>query len=227
VKIAGLTLAGRGAESIISAMPHKVIVAETSPSARRAVEQALSAPEFDVAFFGDGLDAIEAIRDRRPDAVLTALSLPSKDGYDIAAFVRSQDAGREVALFYLRGALEGLDLRRVAESSHDGFVEKPFESDTLAGLVRNTIGLKKEFPSIPEEAVLARAAEPENPPESVTAAVPGLLADEALEARVRAIVKEELLNSRELMEQLAGEVVAAEVKKVLVDELTRIDTRKI
>jgi DNA-binding response OmpR family regulator len=208
-------------------MPYKVVVVETSPSTRRAVEQALSAPEFEVTFFGDGLEAIEALRGGHPDAILTALVLASKDGYDVASFVRGQETGKDVALFFLRGALESLDMRRIAEVSHDGIVQKPFDSESLAGLVRRMIDRKKELPSIPEEAVLTRSLEPENPPDVVLPAAPSPVADDALEAKVRAIVREEFLNSREHLERLAGEVVAAEVKKVLVEELTRIDTRKL
>jgi hypothetical protein len=48
-----------------------------------------------------------------------------------------------------------------------------------------------------------------------------------LEERIRAIVREEIRNNRGELEKLASEVVSAEFKKMLVEELKGIDTRKI
>ena len=51
-------------------MGFKIVVVDRSPSALKAAEIALPAPEFEVATFGDGLEAIRAIPDLAPDAVL-------------------------------------------------------------------------------------------------------------------------------------------------------------
>ncbi|MDP2914269.1 MAG: response regulator [Candidatus Aminicenantes bacterium] len=209
-------------------MSYKVIIADGSPYGQKAAELALPAPEFEIAVFSDGLEAIEAIRDGRPDAVLTALALASKDGYDVAAFVRAGPEGRAIALFYLRGAFEPIDTRRAAETDPDGIVQKPFDGETVAMLVRETIDRKKELPSLPEEPALETAAEPPRPPESVTAAV--LAAPDGtgdLEKKVRGLVREEIRNSRSELTTVAREIISAEFKKLLVEELKGIDTRKI
>jgi CheY-like chemotaxis protein len=209
-------------------MSYKVIIADGSPFGQKAAELALPAPEFEIAVFSDGLQAIEAVRGGRPDAVLTALTLASKNGYDVAAFVRAEPAGAAIALFYLRGPFEPIDTRRSAETDPDGIVQKPFDGETLAMLVRETIDRKKELPSLPEEPALETAAEPPRPPESVTAAV--LAAPDGtgdLEKKVRDLVRDEMRNSRSEMTAVAREIISAEFKKLLVEELKGIDTRKI
>jgi len=209
-------------------MSYKVIVADGSPHGQKAAELALPAPEFEIAVFSDGLEAIEAIRDGRPDAVLTAPTLASKDGYDVAAFVRAQPEGRAIALFYLRGTFEPIDMRRAAETDPDGIVQKPFDGETVSGLVRETIDRKKELPSLPEEPALEMVAEPLKPPESVTAAVLATPdGTDGLEKKVRGLVREEIRNSRSELETVAREIISAEFKKLLVEELKGIDTRKI
>jgi len=209
-------------------MSYKVIIADGLPYGQKAAELALPAPEFEIAVFSDGLEAIEAVRDGRPDAVLTALSLASKDGYDVAAFVRAQPEGRAIALFYLRGTFEPIDMGRAAGTDPDGVVQKPFDGETVAGLVRETIDRKKELPSLPEEPALETAAELQKPPESVTAAVlAGPEGTGDLDKKVRGLVREEIRNSRSELETVAREIISAEFKKLLVEELKGIDTRKI
>jgi DNA-binding response OmpR family regulator len=196
-------------------MAYKVIVADSSPSLQKAVELALPAPEFTIFPFSDGLEAINAIAGLRPDAILAGLA-------------RSQEGGRQIALFFVRGAFEPLDLRKVSEVDHDGIIVKPFDGESLADLVREAIDRKKELPSLPEEPVVEEVVEPEKPPESVAAAGPAVLGYPGeLEEKIRAIVREEIRNNRGELEQLASEVVSAEFKKMLVEELKGIDTRKI
>jgi DNA-binding response OmpR family regulator len=209
-------------------MSYKVIIADGSTNVQKAVEMALPAPEFEIFAFSDGLAAIEAIPGLHPDAVLVSLALPTKEGYDVAGFVRSGESGRQVALFFLRGAFEPLDAARVTGAQPDGIVVEPFNGEALAGLVRDTIDRKKELPSLPEEPVLETAAEPPKPPESVTAAVlaPPDWTDD-LEKRIRGMVREEIKNSRPQLEAIAREIVSSEFKRLLVEELKGIDTRKV
>ena len=106
-------------------MGFKIVVVDRTPSALKAAELALPAPEFEVAAFGDGLEALRAIPDIAPDAVLAGLSLPSRDGYEIADFVKSQPHGRQTAVVFLRGPFEPLDAAKIAPIDHDGIVVKP------------------------------------------------------------------------------------------------------
>jgi DNA-binding response OmpR family regulator len=218
-------------------MPFHVLVADPSPSSVKAAELALPAPEFALRVFGDGLDAIESIRESMPDAVLAAFPLPTRDGYELGSFLRSQTGGNQVALLFLRGAFEPFDVTRIARVAYDGIVEKPFDGETLANLVRETIGQKREMPFLPEEPAIVRAAAaapglppPEgNPASPVPTAPPDPAAAVAgeLEVKIRAIVREELRGLRPKLDKAAAEAVAAEVRRVLVEELTKIDTRKI
>ena len=199
-------------------MSCKILVADRSASALKAVELALPAPEFEVACFGDGLEAIRAIPELEPDAVLTGFDLASRDGYDVADFVKAQPRGRQVAVFFLRGAFEPPDPAKLAPIDHDGIIVKPFDGETILALVRATIDRRKELPSIPEEPVLVK---PDPAPVSEAPASPA-----GLESMVRDLVRREIAAARADIEARARETVAAEFKKMLVEELKRIDTRK-
>jgi len=209
-------------------MSYKVIVADDSPSARKAAELALVGPEFETYAFDDGLETIEAIPDIRPDAVLVSISLPSRDGYEVAGFVRAQEGGRHVAFFLLQGTFEALDVGKSAKADHDGIIPKPFDGGTLSGLVRDTIDRKKVLPSLPEEPVLEAPAPNAVPVEPAAPTPPGLPEwSEELELKIRAVVREEIWENQSDLRTIAREVVSAEFKKMLVAELKNIDTGKI
>jgi DNA-binding response OmpR family regulator len=203
-------------------MGFKIVVVDRSPSALKAAELALPAPEFEVATFGDGLEALRAIPDLAPDAVLAGLSLPSRDGYEIADFAKSQPRGRQTAVIFLRGPFEPLDAAKIAPIDHDGIVAKPFDGASLLALVRAAVDRRKELPSLPEEPVRVIS----DPP--APAAAPALPSEwtAELEQTVRALVRREIGLTRSEIEAIARDVVMVEVKRTLVEELAKIETKK-
>jgi DNA-binding response OmpR family regulator len=209
-------------------MSYKVLVADGSPSALKAAEFALTAPEFEIFAFSDGMEAMKRMLDIRPDALLVSVSLPSRDGYEVAGYVRSQEGGRQVAVFFLRGAFETLNLGKMAQVGCDGIIQKPFDAGALAGLVRDAIDRKKEIPSLPEEPVWEQDGEAEQPPEAVLPTAP-LVPEwtDDLEKKIKEAVRQEIRNNQEELEKIAREVISAEFRKMLVEELKNIDTKKI
>ena len=259
----------------------RIVVADRSPSALKAAELALPAPEFEVSIFADGQEALRAISEMGPDAVLLGLSLPSRDGYEIADFVKAQPHGPQVAVFFLRGPFEPFDEAKAAPLDHDGIVSKPFDGESLLRLVRKAIDRRKEIP-LPEEPVRvkpdpplggapdARSAgatgsrEPRSAggpgsrepaagavgdaaggpgarnaratgsrePRSVGGPDPrgsggeGVVLTAEIEAKVREIVRSELGLARADAAAMARDAVMVEVKRVLVDELGKIGTKK-
>jgi len=217
-------------------MAFKIVVVDRSPSALKAAELALPVPEFEVATFGDGQEALRAIPDIGPDAVLTGLALPARDGYEIADFVKSQPRGRQTAVVFLRGPFEPLDPAKLAPIDHDGIVVKPFDGASLLALVRAAVDRRKELPSLPEEPVRVKTA-PLSPPGTAAAEGPlgpGTPADPLaapewtveLESTIRAMIRREIGMTRKEIEAIARDVVMAEVKRTLVEELSKIETSK-
>ena len=205
-------------------MAYKILFADDSAATLRAAQAALPEPEFEVRTAADGARAARAIEEDTPDALLAALSLPLRDGYELGAFFRSRPESKAAALIFLRGAVETLDLGRLAVIDHDGVVSKPFDAQSLAELGRRAIERRREIPSLPEEPSLRQP----------TAAVPAAstarlgndvgLAGTPLEEILRGLVHEEF--SRTEWQSAMREIAAAEFKKLLVAELRGVDAKK-
>jgi DNA-binding response OmpR family regulator len=202
-------------------MPIRVLLADESPAAARSVQSALPEPEFEVRAAVDGARAARALAEFKPDAVLASLGLPGRSGYEIGAMLREDPAARVVALVFLQGAMETLDVNRLSGLDHDGVVRKPFDSTALAGLIRRAVEKRREIPSLPEEpqVELPREATPPDP------ASPTLgLEDTPLEKTLRRLVRDEI--ARTPWEEKMREIAAAEYRKRLVRELRRPDPPK-
>jgi len=204
-------------------MAYKIIVADSSPSAQKAVQLALPEPEFEINMFGDGWKVIQALPDINPDALLLSLQLPSMDGYDVGLYLRTQEAYNQCALILIRGAFEALDLRKISPVEYDGLIQKPFDSDSLSRVVREALDKKKEIPSFPEDPLLEDAGLPEHPPEDVPAMTPQW-ADE-LEKKIHEVVKKEIRKSTDELEHWTREIVSSEFKKMLVEELKAVEKK--
>jgi len=194
-------------------MPHKLILAEASPSVQKVVQMAFSEPEFEVLTIEDGLQAIESLLRINPDAVLLSLALPSRDGYEVGRYLRSREEFRKAGLVLLKNAFEPVDPERLRGIDYDEIVQKPFDSENLARLVREIIDRKKTPHSFPEEALIEDAPAEDVIPlfkekEFVPPPLSSLPEDE-VEEKVRKLLREEILSvERELEKRLKASLRA-------------------
>jgi DNA-binding response OmpR family regulator len=182
-------------------VPYKIIVADPSPSVQRAAQLAFAEPEFRVTGFEDGASLLKAVAGLEPDALLVSLTLPGREGYDVARTLRSRKELATVPLIGLRGAFECIDADRNAPSDYDEVVAKPFDSERLAAVVRELIARKRGPSSLPEEPVW--------PGETAGAAAAPAAPAAGAGREVRDMVREEIGDmEREIEKRVRARVMA-------------------
>ncbi len=212
-------------------MPYRIAVADASVSVHRALQLVFPEPEDKVAAFDDGLAFLNALPDLRPDAILAALNLPGRDGYDIARFLKGREEYRRVPLILLRGAFEPLDEERLIGLEPRAVVTKPFDSEKLAATVRDLVDQEFSPPDLPEEPLFEKpsssgiAGGPEDRPSASgrgpderSAAAPPDAADPEAGGdgdRLRELVRREVLEMEREVEKRVRARVLAEVREAL------------
>jgi signal transduction histidine kinase/CheY-like chemotaxis protein len=83
----------------------------------------------------DGLEAVEAAGNFRPDVVLLDLGMPKMNGYAAARCIRQQAWGRNMVLVALTGWGQEEDRRKSKEAGFDHHLVKPVEASTLERLL--------------------------------------------------------------------------------------------
>ena len=145
-------------------MSHTLLLADDSTTIQRVVELTFANEDIDVVTVGDGAQAIEVIQRDAPDIVLADVSMPGKDGYEVASFIRSDPARARIPVVLLTGAFEPLDESRCDAIGRHEVIVKPFEPREMIGKVRELLGRPAGRPSVPEavevaETVVADAPE--------------------------------------------------------------------
>jgi CheY-like chemotaxis protein len=83
----------------------------------------------------DGLEAVNAAQQLRPDAVLLDLRLPQLDGFEACRRIRQQPGGEKVLLIAHTGLSDGDERRRVQEAGFDAHLTKPLDQSALRQLL--------------------------------------------------------------------------------------------
>ena len=122
-------------------MSHKLLLADDSHTIQRVVELTFANEDIDVVTVDDGAQAIAAIERDAPDIVLADVSMPGKNGYDVASFVRSDSARTGIPVVLLTGAFEPLDEERCDAIGRHEVLVKPFEPREVVGKVRELLDL--------------------------------------------------------------------------------------
>ncbi|OFW08061.1 MAG: hypothetical protein A3H96_21945 [Acidobacteria bacterium RIFCSPLOWO2_02_FULL_67_36] len=87
---------------------------------------------YDVVEAGDGAQALALARERRPDVLITDLSLPVIDGFELVERVRKDPGLAGIAIICLSGYGGHQHDERAREAGCDRILQKPCTPDTLA-----------------------------------------------------------------------------------------------
>lgn len=137
-------------------MSFRVFIADSSHSALKALHMAFQDSNYDLYTTQDGNQVMDLVQQVQPETVVLALSLPGKNGYELAHLIKSQDQYRDLPLILLQSDFEGLDEEGLEGLDYDTIVQKPFDSEALADRIRTLIVGTKTPDSLPEEPEVLR-----------------------------------------------------------------------
>jgi signal transduction histidine kinase len=81
--------------------------------------------------------ALEAIREERPDIIITDIGMPEQDGYDLLRLVRADAQLRDIPVIAATGYVGSREQAHMAEAGFNASLSKPFDlTELLAALER-------------------------------------------------------------------------------------------
>lgn len=112
---------------------HKVLIVDDEPHIRRLIHAALSRADYATIEAENARQALDRVRQERPDIILLDLGLPDRDGLELVPLLK-QHSDTTLIVVSARDATDekvaALDL------GADDYLTKPFDTDELLARVR-------------------------------------------------------------------------------------------
>ena len=110
-----------------------ILVVDDDPAIRESMERELRASGYTTLSASDGVDGVRMFETHVPDLVLTDLSMPRSDGFELISAIRATSPTPMIVLS-VRG--NDADKVRALDLGADDFVTKPFSVAELLARIR-------------------------------------------------------------------------------------------
>jgi DNA-binding response OmpR family regulator len=120
----------------------RVVVADDSQTILTLVAFALRREGYESETATNGEEALERIREHRPDLVILDGVMPKLTGYDVCRALRDDPDGPHPYVIMLTAGGQEADRNRATEVGVDEFLTKPFRPSDLRARVREILEAK-------------------------------------------------------------------------------------
>ena len=112
----------------------KILIVDDEPKARQMLAETLEELEgrgVQVIVAGNGMEALEAIRQQKPDLVFLDVLMPKMNGLEVCEAVKKQLGMTDVYIVMLTTKGQDYENQRVMELGADSFMMKPIDPDEV------------------------------------------------------------------------------------------------
>jgi DNA-binding response OmpR family regulator len=113
-----------------------VLVAEDDEDILLLVTTRLQRDGYDVVAARTGTEALDLVRELRPEVAVLDIGMPPPDGLEVVRRIRTDADLRSTRLLLLTAKAQESDVRRGLEAGADAYVSKPFSPAELSARVK-------------------------------------------------------------------------------------------
>ena len=121
-----------------------VILAEDDPDIQLVARLALKRAGFTVQVVGNGVEALDAIRQQPPDVVLLDWMMPELDGPETCRRLKADPATAAIPIIFLTAKSQEAEIQRGLSLGAAGYVTKPFDALALGQQVRDIVDKQRQ-----------------------------------------------------------------------------------
>jgi DNA-binding response OmpR family regulator len=105
----------------------KILVVDDEPDIVRLVDISLKLCNFEVQSAYSGAEALEKLKEGKPDLLLLDVMMPKMSGYEVCAAIRKDPALKDLPIIMLTAKGQKGDAEKGLESGADDYIIKPFD----------------------------------------------------------------------------------------------------
>lgn len=131
---------------------------DDSATMREVVKMAFRKESINVIACHDAASAITQFAHIPPDAVITDVIMPDKDGYEVCQFVKGHPDLRSIPVILMSGVVNRTVAEKAMAVNADELIRKPFQPQDLIAKVKTLLGPKKNPASVSQITENPKAA---------------------------------------------------------------------
>jgi len=121
--------------------PPVVMVVDDSLTVRKITSRLLTREGFEVITAKDGLDALQLLGDRVPDAMLLDIEMPRMDGFELAKTMKADTRVAHVPIIIITSRTAEKHRARAKELGVEAYLGKPYQEEELLKQLRSVLAL--------------------------------------------------------------------------------------
>ena len=121
-------------------MSKKLLLADDSITIQKVIGITFANEDYDLTIVDNGDAALQKAQADKPHLILADVFMPGKNGYELCAAVKQDPNLQNVPVLLLTGTFEPFDEEKAVSSGANGWIAKPFESQSLIEKVEALIG---------------------------------------------------------------------------------------
>jgi len=113
-----------------------ILVVDDNRITTKLLRRYLEANEYDAKEAYDGLDCLEKLDERYPDAIVLDVMMPRLDGYETVKRIKSQENTKHIPVVIVTALNDVSNQIKSIEAGADDFLSKPIEEKLLIAKVK-------------------------------------------------------------------------------------------
>ncbi|WOD37703.1 response regulator transcription factor [Nodosilinea sp. E11] len=116
-----------------------VLVVEDSVPQREMITKLLRGVGLTVTVASDGMEALEQMKNQRPDMVVLDIVMPRMNGYELCRRIKADPSTQNVPIVMCSSKGEEFDRYWGMKQGADAYIAKPFQPTELVGTVKQLL----------------------------------------------------------------------------------------
>jgi len=129
-----------------------ILIVEDSPTQTKMLRYILEENGYTVSSANNGVNALEAIRQRKPNLIITDIIMPLMDGFALCKAVKSDPELKSIPVMLLTSLSDPQDVIKGLQAGADNFLTKPYEDMFLIVCIQNIFANQEIRKNKPQDA---------------------------------------------------------------------------
>lgn len=123
-------------------MSRKMLAVDDSPSVRKLVQFTLKAKGYEVSSAGDGMEALEFLKQEKFDAIILDINMPRMNGLEFLRTIKANDQYAPIPVIMLTTEGQDDDKDMAISLGATAYMVKPFKPTQLLSLLERILPSK-------------------------------------------------------------------------------------